>query len=269
MLADHLGNLADLYINMIAGNAPSILGISLSISTMNSLLGVGILRQFLCSSLNASDVGVLQDFVDTGSLAAFTPIAKAFSDQGETQLLVNITLALQANYATAMAPNEPAIIKLLNSGAVDQLFDAINQITTITVPSNGEKLIDVLADLITAMVNKTDADRRQPGPQLPDARQLHGAAVHRPRQRLHDRGLREHAHEHALRRHGPAPADLHGLSGNQQMVYGGREHDGPDAELPLAPAPTATDGPARPAQRGRCSPGTLSPARRSTRSPRS
>jgi hypothetical protein len=147
-----LGNLADLYINTMAGNGPSILGFSLSISTMNSLLGIGPLRSLLCSGLNASDVGVLQDFVDTGSLAAFTPIAKAFSDQGETQLLVNIMLALQANYATAMAPNEPAIIKLLNSGAVDQLFDAINQMSTITVPSNNETLINVLADVLTDLL---------------------------------------------------------------------------------------------------------------------
>jgi hypothetical protein len=151
--APFLGNLANLYLDTIAGNAPSILGISISISTMNTLLGIGPLRSLLCSQLNADDVGVLQDFIDTGSMDAMKPIIKAFSDQKETTLLVQIFLALDAHYAQAMAPNEPAVIKLLNSGAVERLFAAINRLTTITIPSSNEAAIDVLADTFTSLVD--------------------------------------------------------------------------------------------------------------------
>lgn len=151
--APFLGNLANLYLDTMAGNGPSILGFKPTISTMNALMGIGPLRSLLCSQLNADDVGVLQDFVDTGSLDAFTPIVKAFSDQKETSLLVQIMLTLQKDYATAMRPNEPAVIKLLNSGAVEKLFSAINRMTTIMVPPSNEALIDILADTVTALVD--------------------------------------------------------------------------------------------------------------------
>ncbi|MEZ0230801.1 MAG: hypothetical protein ACAI25_19430, partial [Planctomycetota bacterium] len=156
-----LGNLAVLYIDTMAGNNKSILGLKLDIHTMNKLMGIGPLRSLLCSALHADDVGVLQDFVDTGSLDAFTPIAKAFSDQGQTRLLVDIMLALGKTYATAMRPNEPAVVKLLESGAVEKLFTAIDRMSKVKLPSNGAMLIDVLADTATAFVeSKPITDRK-------------------------------------------------------------------------------------------------------------
>ncbi|MBI3724525.1 hypothetical protein HY251_11310 [bacterium] len=152
--APFLGNLAELYLDTMAGNNKPILGIKLDVHTMNMLLSIGFLRDLLGGGkLVADDCTVLQDFADTGTLDAFIPIAKAFSDRGETHLLVNIMLALNEHYAEAMAPNEPATVKLLESGAVERLFDAINQMTLIVVPSNGEKLIDVLADTVGALVD--------------------------------------------------------------------------------------------------------------------
>lgn len=150
-----LGNLAVLYIDTMAGNNKSILGLKLDISTMNKLMGIGPLRSLLCSALNADDVGVLQDFVDTGSLDAFTPIAKAFSDQKQTQLLVDIMLALGKHYAAAMRPNEATVVKLLESGAVEKLFQAIDRMSKVKLPSNGAMLIDVLADTVAALVDDT------------------------------------------------------------------------------------------------------------------
>ncbi len=156
-----LGNLAVLYLDTMAGNNKAILGLKLDIHTMNKLMGIGPLRSLLCSQLHADDVGVLQDFVDTGSLDAFTPIAKAFSDQGQTRLLVDIMLALGKTYATAMRPNEPAVVKLLESGAVEKLFQAIDRMSKVKLPSNGAMLIDVLADTVTALVeSKTITDRK-------------------------------------------------------------------------------------------------------------
>ena len=145
--------MADMYLDTLAGNGPSILGISFSITTLDSLVSNSFIRGLLCSQIQTSDVNALQDFASSGTLNAFIPIAKAFSDRGETHLLTQIMLALAANYPTAMQPNEPALVKLLNSGAVNQLFAAINQMTTITVPSNGETLIDVLADTFGALVD--------------------------------------------------------------------------------------------------------------------
>lgn len=160
--APFLGNIAELYLDTMAGNNKAILGIKLDIKTMNSLVKISFLRNLLCSQLNADDCNVLQDFADTGTLDAFIPIAKAFSDQGETKLLVQIMLGLGKHYATAMRANEPATCKLLESGAVEKLFKAIDQMTQVTVPSNGQKLIDVLADTAGALLDdsKPLVDRR-------------------------------------------------------------------------------------------------------------
>jgi len=67
--------------------------------------------------------------------------------------LVEIMLKINDHYAQAMVPNEPAVIRLLESGAVEKLFLAIDAMTLVVVPSNGEKLIDVLADTIGALVD--------------------------------------------------------------------------------------------------------------------
>jgi len=216
-----LGNLADLYINTMAGNAPSILGLSLSISQMNSLLGIGPLRSLLCSQLNADDVGVLQDFVNTGSLDAFTPIAKAFSDNGETHLLVEIMLALQSTYATSMAPNEPAIIKLLNSGAVNKLFSAINQMTTITVPSNNEKLIDVLADFVAAMVNNKTPVTDHLGRSFPTLIQLLQQPLTDLTTECTNAGVESNLQNVISGLEGQLLSTYTDANGNQQMVYNG------------------------------------------------
>jgi hypothetical protein len=167
-----LGNLAQLFLDTMAGNNQPILGIKLDINTMVQLLNVGILRSLLCSQIQADDVAVLQDFINTGALNAFIPIAKAFSDQGETPLLVQIMLAINNDYPTAMQPNEPAIIKLLNSGAVDQLFLVIDQMTTVTVPSSGTALIDVLADTVSALVDNTTPITDRDGRSFPTVLQL-------------------------------------------------------------------------------------------------
>jgi hypothetical protein len=150
------GNLADMYLDAMAGNGKPILGITIDVHTMNSLINIPILKQLLCSNIPDSDVNALQDFADSGTLDAFIPIAKAFSDRGETHLLTEIMLQLQSTYATAMRPNEPAIVKLLQSGAVEKLFDGINQMTQVQVVSNGEMLIDVLADTVGALVDDSN-----------------------------------------------------------------------------------------------------------------
>lgn len=150
------GNMGDMYLDTLAGNGPSILGISFSINTLNSLVSNSFIRNLLCSQIKDSDVNALQDFASSGALDAFIPIAKAFSDRKETHLLNEIMLALAAHYPQTMTPNEPAIVKLLNSGAVNQLLAAVNQMSTITVPSNNENLIDVLADTVGALVDDTN-----------------------------------------------------------------------------------------------------------------
>lgn len=150
-----LGNLADLYIDTMAGNNKAILGIKLDIHTMNNLMKIGILRSLLCSQLNADDAQVLQDFADTGALDAFIPIAKAFSDRGETRLLVDIMLQTGAHYDADMRPNEPAVIKLLESGAVEKLFSVLDQMTRVKVPGTNSVVADILADTVKVLVDNS------------------------------------------------------------------------------------------------------------------
>lgn len=151
--APFLGNLAELYIDTMAGNNKSILGIKLDVHSMNKLLKISFLRSLLCSQLNADDCQVLQDFTDSGALDAFVPIAKAFSDRHETRLLVDIMLKMGDHYATAMAPNEPAVVKLLESGAVEKLFVALDHMNSVQIPGTQMVVADALADTIAAMVD--------------------------------------------------------------------------------------------------------------------
>ncbi len=144
------GTLAELYMDTVGGNG-SILGISISISTMNLI--TTYLGQFLCGGLTSQHIAALQDFDDTGALDAFTPIAKVFSDRGETRLLVDIMVAMGDGYASAMRPLEPAIVDVLESGAVDSFFDAFDKMNQVQIPGTNDVVSDAIADALSVLVD--------------------------------------------------------------------------------------------------------------------
>jgi hypothetical protein len=142
-------NMANVYLDAMAGNY-TIFGITISVYTMNSL---SFLFPLLCSQIQQQNLTALNAFAISGALDAMIPIAKVFSDAGQTDQLKNVMLALQVNYDQTMRPNEPVIVQILESGMVEQLFDALNMMTTTQVPSTGELMSDVTADFLAAMVD--------------------------------------------------------------------------------------------------------------------
>jgi hypothetical protein len=146
------GNMANFYLDAMAGNK-SILGFTISVYTINQLLNIGFLRSLLCSNITPDNINSLQAFAQSGALDSLIPIVKAFSDRGQTDLIKNIFLTLDANYPTAMAPNEAVVVQILESGMVEELFDALNVMTNMTVPSTGEPVTDVTARCIAALVD--------------------------------------------------------------------------------------------------------------------
>lgn len=152
-------NMANVYLDSMAGNY-SILGISISVYTMNSL---SFLFPYLCSQIQRDNLVALNAFAVSGALDAMIPIAKVFSDAHQTDQLKAVMLALQSTYATNMAPNEPVIVQILESGLVEVLFDALNTMTTTHVPSTGELMSDVTADFLAAMVDTSRGIRNRQG----------------------------------------------------------------------------------------------------------
>lgn len=150
--APFMGNMAEFYLDAMAGNK-RILGINISISTIHKLLDVGFLRRLLCSGIKAADVRALKDFNDTGALDAMKPIAAVFSRRGETKLLKDIMLGLQKHYETTMRPTEPMVVDILESGAVELLFEVLDTMTQVNVPGSSVKVSTVLADTLQALID--------------------------------------------------------------------------------------------------------------------
>lgn len=144
------GNMAEFYLDAMAGNA-RILGINISIGTINQLVDVSIIRNLLCSAIRAEDVRALKDFNDTGALEAMKPIAKVFSDRGQTRLLKDIMLGLGRHYDAAMRPTEPTVVAILESGSVEKLFEVIDAMTQVRVPGSTDVVADKIADTVQAI----------------------------------------------------------------------------------------------------------------------
>ena len=150
--APFMGNMAEFYLEAMAGNQ-RILGITIHIGTIHRLLDVGFLRNLLCSNIKADDVRALKDFNDSGALDAMKPIAKVFSDRGETTLLKDIMLGLGKHYDPVMRPTEPTAVAVLESGAVELLFEVLDEMTQVQVPNSNEVIADVLADTLQEIVH--------------------------------------------------------------------------------------------------------------------
>ena len=153
-------NMAEFYLDAMAGNA-RILGFNISIGTINQLVDISLIRNLLCSGITEADVRALKAFNDTGALEAMKPIAKVFSDRGQTRLLKDVMLGLGRHYDRAMRPTEPTLVAILESGAVEKLFEVIDQFTTVRVPGSSEVVADVLADTVQALIQARPVlDRR-------------------------------------------------------------------------------------------------------------
>ncbi|MFC1707560.1 hypothetical protein ACFL59_12225 [Planctomycetota bacterium] len=150
------GNMAEFYLDAMAGNQKIDLGFvefNISVSTINMLMDITALRQLLCSHITEANVRALAAFAQSGALDAMIPIAKAFSDAGETKTLKNVFLTLQSSYGQTMRPLEPALIQVLESGAIELLFEVLDDMNRVRVPGTGEPVSDRIADFLEAVVD--------------------------------------------------------------------------------------------------------------------
>lgn len=161
VLGGNPSNMADFYLAAMAGNA-EVIGINISIGTINTLVNNSLIRNLLCSAITPSDVNALKDFNDTGALEAMKPICRVFQQKGQITLLKNIMLGLGRHYDAAMRPTEPTAVAVLESGGVERLFEALDAMTTVRVPGSNEVVADVVADVLGQMVDSSTTiyDRR-------------------------------------------------------------------------------------------------------------
>lgn len=146
-----INSMGEFYIDAIAGNA-TLLGIPISVGVLHFILPYT--ANLFCSTLTQQHVAVLQDFDQSGALDAFRPIAKAFSDAGETALLLDILGGLGGggSYATSIRPLEDTIADVLESGAIENFFDAFAKMNTIQIPGTNDVISDALADMFAVLV---------------------------------------------------------------------------------------------------------------------
>jgi hypothetical protein len=133
--------LAELIVSLSADQTPQTVG---TISTLVTQLP-GFVLNIACPNI-ANDIPALNDLASSGALDAFLPIAKAFKDNGEIPLLVQILLLLDQNWAAIGRPNEQDLGLLLGSGSVDSLCTLLGQTTQITDPTTGATLSNLIAD---------------------------------------------------------------------------------------------------------------------------
>ncbi|RME02802.1 MAG: hypothetical protein D6805_08790 [Planctomycetota bacterium] len=109
----------------------------------------------------------LNELALSGALDAFIPIVKVFKDRGEIRLLIEILNKLHLNFNTVLRKAEPTLIKILDSGAVQNLFDVIALTTQIQVPNSTDKAADVIADSIANLLDSTKTVFYRNGTQAP------------------------------------------------------------------------------------------------------
>ncbi len=144
------GSLAEDLIDLMAGFDPA------TVANLIPLLDQAkVILAFTCPGV-LPDLDGLKGLAASGALDAFLPIAKEFSDRGETRLLVDILKTLEARYLDVMRPQEPEIADILESGAVERLFDVLDLMTQFRDPATGMLVADIVAD---SLGDVTDDDR--------------------------------------------------------------------------------------------------------------
>lgn len=155
------GNMAMFYLEAMVGQK-SILGINISVNTIHLILDIGLLRSLLCNRISADNVRALSAFAQSGALDALIPIADAFYRAGELETLKDTFLSLQGSYAASVRPYEPALIRVLESGSVELLFEVLDDMNQVQVPGTQEAVSLRIADFLEAMVDdeRSVSDRR-------------------------------------------------------------------------------------------------------------
>ena len=167
-----LGNLAQLFLDTMAGNNQPILGIKLGISTMVSLFNVGILRSLLCSQIQADDVAGAPGLHQHGHARRVRPdregLLRPGRDASPRPDHARDQQRLPDRHAAQRAGHYQAPQLGLGRSAVPR----DRQDDDRDGPLERHGLIDVLADTISALVDNTTPITDRNGRSFPTVLQL-------------------------------------------------------------------------------------------------
>ncbi|GIW73236.1 MAG: hypothetical protein KatS3mg102_2778 [Planctomycetota bacterium] len=135
-----------------------------SVGTVHTLIGLlqnplaRALADAACPGMGA-DLGALEALRASGALGALLPLARAFVEQDQTRLLVELLAALAQDYELVVRPAEVELADALASGAPAALFDLVELLAVgrngqpVVDPLTGERVLDVLADGFAELVD--------------------------------------------------------------------------------------------------------------------
>lgn len=149
-------NLAVLTLDTMADRSPA------TVDTLVDILMAlpGFFPDLICSGLSR-DLAALDALATSGALDAFLPIAKAFKDRGETELLVRLLVRLQRDYEQVLRPFEEDLARLLESGAAEACLEALELGRGVADPVSGANALDLTAAALERLV---DDDAALAGP---------------------------------------------------------------------------------------------------------
>ncbi len=143
-------SLAYVHHEMLAELTPATAGL------VNDLLvtigeGGGI-GDLICAGLKGHVVA-LKELTTTGAMDALIPLMKAFKDNGQLQLFIDLLIVMSPTYEDNVRPGEEGVIEMLESGALEVVFDLLSLSNTITIPGTDEVVADVVVDFLGDLLN--------------------------------------------------------------------------------------------------------------------
>lgn len=135
-------------VDLMAGLSPQTVG---TLATLVSNLP-GFLTNLVCPGTSA-DIQALDALARSGALDGFLPLAKAFKDRGETELLVKLLVRLQRSYESTLRGLEPDIAALLDAGFLEELEASMALAQQVRDPLTNEPATDAIARALAELVD--------------------------------------------------------------------------------------------------------------------
>lgn len=135
-------------LDLMAGLSPQ------TVSTLASLVNAvpGFLTNLVCPG-TSQDIQSLDALARSGALDGLLPLARAFKDRGETELLVRLLVRLQRGYAATIRPFEPALAAILDAGVLEELEASMALAQQVRDPLTGEAATDTIARGLAVLVD--------------------------------------------------------------------------------------------------------------------
>lgn len=135
-------------IELMAGLSPQTVG---SLASMLQSLP-GFLTNLFCSGVS-NDLAALDSLAKSGALDGLLPLAKAFVDAGESELLVKLLVRAQRSYAQTVRGIEPDVAEFLAQGGLDELQTLLTLAQQVRDPVTNATVSDCLAEQIAQLVD--------------------------------------------------------------------------------------------------------------------